>query len=102
MLSKTVSVAGWSIDKKVDFVEFLWRHREPASYFANNFVTPPSKFDRVEAKKSIEDGFVDYVSGRCIKINTRNDDWNFTLFERDPTITGDSFNCLYDKFVQNH
>jgi hypothetical protein len=99
MTDNSVSVAGWSIDKKVAFIEYLWKHRTPASFFKNIPNMAPS-FNASEAKYWIESGHLDYICGRRLKIYTDTDNWNMDLFDQDPDTNAKKGHELYQGFIQ--
>ncbi len=65
---RTVDITGLN---KVSVLHVLWDHQIPASFFTANNIPSP-EFDPVEAEDAIN-GYVDYLCGRCMKIDISKD-----------------------------
>lgn len=69
-------------------MEELWKRKKPASFFnsfaaLSNNVIPPSNFDKQSALKAINNGYIDYFQGRCIKCDLSEDLVNPRGYDRD-------------------
>lgn len=66
----------------------LWSYQIPAAFFKLQGLPPP-KWDAVEARKALSNGYIDYVCGRCIKANfnderyVKKDPSMFEAYDRD-------------------
>lgn len=78
----SVSVASWSEEQKLFFIVALWSARKPAAFFDEIPWLVP-QWDLEEARRNLRNGYIDYTSGRCIKISTREDEWDLSLYDRD-------------------
>lgn len=76
----TVNVKDLSKEQKLKFIEALWNNQSLASFFA--FRTPPS-YNVEEARRLFDNGYIDYLCGRALKLNTTRDTWNLSLYNRD-------------------
>ena len=78
----TVSVKNLSTEQKLKLIEALWNNQSPASFFVIQKRSPPPYIVE-EARKLFDDGYIDYLCGRALKLNTTGDMWNLSLYNRD-------------------
>lgn len=72
---ETVNISGLN---KIDLLKALWENSKPAAYFEHMVKTPP-EFNVKEAAQALDQNLnshfeVDYLSGRLIKCDFRNDE----------------------------
>lgn len=75
----TVNVKDLSTEQKLKFIEALWYNQSPASFFV--FLKP--SYNVEEARRLFDNGYIDYLCGRALKLNTTGDTWNLSLYNRD-------------------
>jgi hypothetical protein len=98
-MSNSVSVAGWTQAQKLAFVHALWMHRKPAAFFSALPDRAAPSFSETEAKSALISGYIDYTSGRCIKVSTEGDEWDMTLYDRDVPAGGKTAAEIYSEVV---
>lgn len=70
-------------EKKVPALQALYRYAMVA-FAARAFGTAGSdELTEERAEKALTWGYIDYLDGRCIKINVAGNDWNVGLYDRD-------------------
>jgi hypothetical protein len=78
----SVCVAGWSDKQKLGLVRAFWEARPPAMFFDVSGLPVP-EWDEAEAVYYYSRGYVDYTSGRRLKLATRGDNWDLRAYDCD-------------------
>lgn len=74
--SQTVDISGLD---KLTVLKAMWKNSKPALFFNLTKITPPA-LNEEEARRSLKNGYVDYLCGRVIKTNfttNRLDTWGY-------------------------
>jgi len=58
---------------RLKLLKALWDQQEPAIFFSINNMKPP-QWNETEAKEDLENGYIDYCLGRCIKTDLSLDE----------------------------
>ena len=73
---------------KVALLRALWENAKPAAFFLRNSI-PPHAFDEKAASTQLKT-YIDYFCGRCIKIDLSGNMVDFSLYNRDVEVPGET------------